>query len=124
MGRIILARHGEDEDNAAKILNGRRDKPLTLKGLSQAVGLARKVQEAGLKIGYIFSSELVRAQQSAVICATMLEVPHLALDFLIERSHGILEGCNYSDIPLLAKSWREAYGFTYVVEVEGGESYL
>ena len=29
---IYLARHGEDEDNANGILNGRRDMPLTREG--------------------------------------------------------------------------------------------
>jgi broad specificity phosphatase PhoE len=50
-------------------------------------------------------------------------VDHIALDFLIERCHGILEGHPYSDIPLLAKKWSEHYGFTYIEEVEGGEDY-
>ena len=41
----------------------------------------------------------------------------------MERNHGILEGHPYSDIPRLAKSFKIAYGFTYVLEVEGGENY-
>lgn len=31
---LYLARHGQDEDNARSILNGRRDTPLTLLGIS------------------------------------------------------------------------------------------
>ncbi len=30
---IYVARHGQDKDNEAGILNGRRDMPLTLKGI-------------------------------------------------------------------------------------------
>lgn len=36
MAKIYLVRHGQDEDNAAGRLNGRRDMPLTLKGVEQA----------------------------------------------------------------------------------------
>jgi len=30
--KILIARHGQDEDNAKDILNGHRDMPLTEKG--------------------------------------------------------------------------------------------
>jgi broad specificity phosphatase PhoE len=123
MGRIVLARHGQDEDNRDGILNGRRDKPLTLLGLRQAVSLAYEIKNSGLKIEKVFSSKLTRAQQSATIVSAILAVEHIALDFLIERCHGILEGHHYSDIPKLASKWSEHYGFTYIEEVEGGEDY-
>lgn len=124
MGRIILARHGQDEDNARQILNGRRDSPLTELGRDQAYQLASNLKDKeGLNIGHIFSSPFQRAVKTAEICSQVLGVPHTILDCLIERSHGILEGRPYSDIPLLAKEYKVAYGFTYVIEVEGGEGY-
>jgi broad specificity phosphatase PhoE len=121
--RIILARHGQDEDNAKGILNGRRDMPLTKKGVLQAYELVENIKKSNLKIGLVISSALQRAITTASICATELGVPLVMLDYLIERSHGILEGHPFSDIPILAKEYRLAYGFTYVVEVEGGENY-
>lgn len=124
MGKIILARHGEDEDNAKKILNGRRDAPLTMIGVTQAYDLTYKLRMAGLNIKHIFSSPLQRATKTAGICSRVLGVPHTVMECLVERNHGILEGHPYSDIPLLAKSFKIAYGFTYVLEVEGGENYL
>ena len=105
MSRIILARHGQDEDNAAGILNGRRDKPLTLKGVSQAYELVKKIKESNLHIDLVISSALQRARKTAEICAEDLGVPHIVLDYLIERGHGILEGHHYSEIPVLAKSY-------------------
>jgi broad specificity phosphatase PhoE len=121
--RIILARHGQDEDNAAGILNGRRDMPLTEKGVSQAHELVENIKKSNLNIGLVLSSALQRASRTAEICAEELGVSHVVLDYLIERNHGILEGHPYSDIPILAKEYKIAYGFTYVVEVEGGENY-
>lgn len=123
MGKIILARHGQDEDNANQILNGRRDKPLTAIGVAQAYDLSDNLIKAGLDIERIFCSPYQRAVRTAEVCSQVLKVPYSILDYLIERSHGILEGHLYSDIPILAKSYKEIWGLTYVLEVEGGESY-
>lgn len=123
VGKIILARHGQDVDNAKGILNGRRNAPLTTLGVVQAYELAGKLRSAGLNIEHIFSSPFQRALKTADVCSKTLGAPYTVLECLIERSHGILEGHPYSDIPLLAKSYRVAYGFTYVLEVEGGEGY-
>jgi len=124
MSRIILARHGQDEDNAKQILNGRRNSPLTALGVVQAYELADKLRKAnGLNIKHIFSSPFQRAVKTADICSKTLGVSHTVLDCLIERSHGIIEGHHYTHIPLLAKTYKEAHGFTYVLEVEGGEGY-
>jgi len=123
MGKIILARHGQDEDNARGILNGRRDMPLTSLGVSQAYELADKLKLSKLDIEYVFSSPYQRAEKTAKICSSFLDVPHVVLECLVERNHGILEGHPYSDIPRLAKAFREVHGMTYVLEVEGGEGY-
>ena len=44
MLNVYLARHGQDEDNANGILNGRRDMPLTTLGVNQAKELAEKIK--------------------------------------------------------------------------------
>lgn len=123
MGRIILARHGQDQDNAKAILNGRRDNPLTEKGVTQAYDLVNNIKKSGFKIGLIISSNLQRARRTAEICSFGLGIEHIVLESLIERSHGILEGHHISDIPILAREYKNAYGHTYVIDVEGGESY-
>ena len=43
MLNLYLARHGQDEDNAKGILNGRRDNPLTKLGVNQAKKLAENL---------------------------------------------------------------------------------
>jgi len=42
MLKIYLIRHGQDHDNAQKILNGRRDTLLTAKGVQQAKEIGKK----------------------------------------------------------------------------------
>ena len=65
MLKIYLVRHGQDQDNANKILNGRRDTPLTEKGLEQAQELAEKIKETGISFSAAYSSPLKRAYKTA-----------------------------------------------------------
>lgn len=59
MLNIYLARHGQDQDNANGILNGRRDMPLTELGVNQAKELAGKLKLIGIKFEKVFSSLLM-----------------------------------------------------------------
>ena len=68
--KIYLARHGQDEDNAAGILNGHRDQPLTTIGTNQASVVAEKIRRAGLTFDAIYSSPLQRAHKTAQIIAS------------------------------------------------------
>lgn len=105
MLNIYLVRHGQDEDNAAGILNGHRDTPLTVLGLTQARELATFVKEQDLIFDKVFSSPLKRAYQTALeITKTLnLEDPEV-LPELIERDFGILTGKPISDIYNLPES--------------------
>ncbi len=97
--RIYLARHGQDEDNAAGILNGRRDMPLTALGLEQAQVLAEKIRSLELSIGEVFSSPLQRAYTTAKTVTDMLEIaPPQKVDLLIERELGVMTGTPIQDI--------------------------
>jgi len=121
--RIILARHGENEDNANQILAGTRDTPLTKKGKEQAHQLAKQLIERGLPIKWVFSGHSLRGCETALICATDLRVPHTIIASIVERDHGILEGRHSREIPRFAKAWKEVDGETFVVDVPGGESH-
>lgn len=50
---IYLARHGQDADNAAGVLNGRRDMPLTDLGRRQAEEVALKMSRAGFALALL-----------------------------------------------------------------------
>lgn len=99
MLHIYLARHGQDEDNAAGILNGRRNRPLTAIGIQQAQTVAAKITEAGLHFDTIYTSPLLRTTQTAEIIAHAIGGPvPIELPGLIERDFGCMSGKLQSSI--------------------------
>lgn len=96
---IYLVRHGQDEDNAAGILNGHRDKPLTQLGIQQAERLATRIQQAEITFNKIYTSPLQRASKTADIIAEKLNLPKPErMDPLIERDFGVMTGQPASEI--------------------------
>ncbi len=90
---IYVARHGQDKDNEAGILNGRRDMPLTLKGIYQAMELAKNIKVAAIRFQHMYSSPLQRAYKTAKIIAKILHFKKPeTLDDLIERDFGVMTG--------------------------------
>lgn len=68
MAKLILMRHGESMWNKLNYFTGWVDVPLTEKGVQEAFEGGKKIQE--LPIDIIFTSTLIRAQQTAVIAMT------------------------------------------------------
>lgn len=120
---IFLVRHGEDQDNAQKVLNGRRDRPLTSRGKKQAQKAAQRLK--GEKIDLIYSSPLQRAKQTANIIAKSLnrKVRVKIHPLLIERDFGVLTGKPIGAIPKYSKKTLETDKVTYFLEAEGAESF-
>ncbi|OGN09581.1 MAG: hypothetical protein A3J46_02370 [Candidatus Yanofskybacteria bacterium RIFCSPHIGHO2_02_FULL_41_11] len=119
---IFIMRHGQDEDNAAGILNGRRDTPLTKLGQEQAKIAAQKLIDN--KIDIIYASPLKRAYETARIVANELGVDEVVLDdHLIERDFGILTGKPVADIKKYTDKVLETEKITYFLEVEGAEDF-
>lgn len=102
--RIYLARHGQDEDNAAGILNGHRNQPLTNTGIEQARTVAAKIRNAGLRFDAIYASPLQRAHRTAEIIADEGECISggafavQTYHDLIERDFGIMTGIPTKEI--------------------------
>lgn len=88
---LLLVRHGQSEWNAAGLMQGQTvDVPLTDLGHRQA---ARAAQElAGLRPGALISSDLRRAVQTAVHCASSTGLPFATSPALREQGYGVLEG--------------------------------
>ncbi len=102
MKKIFLVRHGQDQDNAQGILNGRRDSPLTTTGHQQADLLADKVQENNLGVVKVFSSPLQRAYDTALEVTQRLNLePPEKVELLIERDFGVMTGKVVKDIQRL-----------------------
>lgn len=125
MLKIYLARHGQDEDNAQGILNGHRDRPLTALGLEQATQLAAFIVKAGLTFEAVYSSPLIRAQQTALAITSALQLSKpVILPELIERDFGIMTGQLIADIEkMCTPDIIKAEIITYFLSPEGAETF-
>jgi len=126
MQTIYIVRHGQDEDNAKGLLNGRRDTPLTSLGESQAYALANNIKESvDIRVDTIFCSPLKRAHRTADIIAEVLELPlPVVLDDLIERDFGIMSGMPQDKIvELCSPDILKTPTVTYFLKPEGAETF-
>ena len=125
MTKIYLARHGQDSDNAAGILNGRRDQPLTLTGKDQARQLAEKILGTGLRFDKIYSSPLQRAYETAYIISNTLGMSQPEkMAQLIERDFGVMSGKTANEIETLcAPNILKTATITYFLSPEGAETF-
>jgi broad specificity phosphatase PhoE len=111
MTGLLLARHGETDDNREPIrVQGFRDTPLNDTGRSQAAELAGRVADHG--ITSLWSSDLVRASETAEIVGERVGlVPRLDAR-LREANRGRWEGRLFIDIereePDLYAAWLRA----------------
>jgi broad specificity phosphatase PhoE len=85
--RIYLARHGQSEANAAHIVAGWTDSPLTANGRQQAHDLSEALQ--GVHLDAIYSSTLSRSRDTAVIAAARRRIE--LVPELRERNSGRFE---------------------------------
>ena len=125
MLKIYIARHGEDQDNANGILNGRRDMALTEKGKTQARELAGNINSLGLKFDAIYSSPLLRTRQTAQIIANETENPRpILVEDLVERDFGVMTGEPIATVPeRCSPNILPAEKITYFLEAEGAETF-
>lgn len=65
MSKLILLRHGESVWNKKNLFTGWVDIPLSLKGIDEALAAGEKIKK--IPIDIIFTTTLVRAQQTAFI---------------------------------------------------------
>ncbi len=97
MKRIILARHGESEFNAKKIIQGHLDSDLTPQGIVQAHLLALELKNL-FNIQKIYTSDLRRAYKTAYVIADNLGLEPIKDKRLREMSFGDWEGKSYKDL--------------------------
>jgi len=101
---ILLIRHGETDWNLERRLQGHLDIPLNAEGQRQAQALGRSLE--GVALDGIFSSDLQRAQQTAMPLAQLLGMEATIDSGLRERCYGALEGLRYTEA---AERYPEAY---------------
>lgn len=73
MTTILLARHGETDWNSERRWQGHADRPLNELGREQAHALAESLSDR--LIDAVYSSDLLRAQETARIVADRIEAP-------------------------------------------------
>jgi 2,3-bisphosphoglycerate-dependent phosphoglycerate mutase len=70
MARLVLIRHGESTWNAQYRFTGWVDVPLSRHGRNATREAARRMGEHGIVVDVCFTSPLIRAIETAVICLT------------------------------------------------------
>lgn len=87
---LFIARHGQTEWNVKKIIQGHSESVLTERGKQQARELHRTLQD--IHFDAIFSSDLLRAKQTAEIIALEKKLAVTTTAALRERKWGKYEG--------------------------------
>lgn len=95
-----LIRHGETDWNAMRKLQGWRDIALNETGIQQARVLAQALQTAALRhrIDTVYSSDLVRASETARIATAHFGLPVRTDAGLRERGFGAMEGSDWQSL--------------------------
>ena len=96
MTTILLARHGETDWNLARRVQGHSDTPLNETGRAQARALGEEL--AGERIDAVYSSDLVRAHETARAVAEPRGLGVTAIRDLRERHFGTWEGLTDEEI--------------------------
>ena len=101
--QVLFIRHGETDWNRIKRIQGHIDIPLATSGVEQAQRLAerfaRELQE-GARLDAIYSSDLMRAQQTAQPFADVLGLSLQLSESLRERNYGAFQGHDSDEIAL------------------------
>ena len=87
-----LIRHGKDDNT---VRGGWSDNGLTPEGIAQVRDLAQEAFKSDLNIGRIYSSDLRRAQETAVILADTLHLEITYLPAFREANNGELAGMKH-----------------------------
>lgn len=108
MTKIIFVRHGQTSWNDLGMYQGHTDIPLNQIGLEQAAKAGQRLKNE--KVAAIYSSDLLRAKQTAEIIARGHNLPVIIMPEFREINFGIWEGKTFKDIeelyPEMLKIWK------------------
>lgn len=106
MTELWLARHGQTNWNVEGRYQGHSDEPLNATGVAQAVALAEIVE--GTRLRAVYSSDLLRAYETALAVGKKFGLPVQRDTRLREVSLGLWEGMLSTDIRVqYAEHWTE-----------------
>lgn len=119
---LFLVRHGQTDWNKQGRFQGHTDVPLNRRGRQQAAALADYLATAGIEV--IYSSDLVRARETAQPLAQAAKIPLQTEGRLREMSFGRLEGLTAAQIEARYPDHFPAYRQDSVnTPPPGGESF-
>jgi broad specificity phosphatase PhoE len=93
--RLYLVRHGQSAGNAEGRFGGHSPTPLSALGIEQAKITAESLAKE--KINAVYSSDLLRAVQTAEPLAELLDLPVIQSPAFRERNVGVLEGLTFDE---------------------------
>lgn len=94
--KFVLFRHGETDSNALNVIQGAGlNTPLNARGIFQARQLSEQAAQMGLE--KIYSSNLLRALQTATLSAAACGLAVMPVDGLEEFHYGEAEGLSIDD---------------------------
>ncbi len=121
MTQLCLIRHGQTDWNLEGRYQGQSDVPLNENGHEQAKSLIEKLKEQTFSA--VYSSDLMRAQQTAAPIAKMLDIPIQIEPRLREINQGEWEGVLVDDIKArYAEIWSKRTVDPANVRPPGGET--
>ena len=97
---LVLIRHGQSDWNLKNLFTGWKDPDLTPVGIEEARAAGQRLKAIGVGFDKVFTSALVRAQNTTKLVLEELGQSHLAVvrdKQLNERDYGDLSGLNKDD---------------------------
>ncbi|NMB45600.1 MAG: histidine phosphatase family protein [Firmicutes bacterium] len=123
MAKIFLVRHGETQWNEEKRYQGHFDIPLNHRGRQQAERVAAELANIGASAGFLVSSDLARARDTAAVVGKQLQLPVICCSLWRERCHGRWEGLTREEIQeLYPEEWRKNRANPHLTPPGGGET--
>lgn len=117
MTKILLIRHG-DTDYVDEALAGRIDNPLNAEGVHQAEKIANAIKH--LPIRGIYTSPLIRTQQTAQPLANLLNLELIIIHELNQVNFGNWQGISYEEL-IQDPDWKSFKENPGSVKIPGGE---
>ena len=93
--KLYLVRHGQSAGNAAGRFGGHSPTPLSELGKSQAEMTAQTLAKENIRA--IYTSDLLRAVQTAEPLGRLLDLPIIKTNAFRERHVGVLEGLTFDE---------------------------
>ena len=123
--RFCLVRHGETDWNVERRLQGHTDIDLNQQGMAQAEQMAKALKAINLKFDVLYTSDLLRAANTAKAVEEIFGVNAIPDEALRERHLGALQGLTTADASALKPTlWEIHLSRNLDHSLEGGESIL